>query len=137
MKSRTRRTDQTQSDSKLSTTAMVDVVFLLLVFFVFAFEPDDVHAILNADRPGNTRFASHPGSPTVITILQHRYLLNGKAESFAGLQKKFHRLAERGVSPQIRIICNPDSQHARLIRILDLCEETDLTKISMNSMKPQ
>jgi biopolymer transport protein ExbD len=113
---------------------MVDVVFLLLVF---AFEPDDVHAILNADRPGNTSIESHPGPPTVITILQDRYLLNGKAEPFSGLQKKFHKLAERGVSPQIRIICNPDSQHARLIRILNLCEDTDLTKISLMSMRPQ
>ena len=133
MKSCRHRADQLDCASKLSTTAIVDVVFLLLVFFVFAFEPMDVHAILNADRPGETITSPPPAPPVVITIFQDRYLLNGRAEPFRRLQQKFHRLAERDVSPGIRIICDSEAQHERLIRILNLCEKTRLKNITLMS----
>ena len=52
MKLRKSSPSRDQGDPKLSMRSMIDVVFLLLVFFAVAFEPDDVLAKLKVDRPG-------------------------------------------------------------------------------------
>jgi biopolymer transport protein ExbD len=118
-------------------TSMIDVVFLLLVFFAVAFEPDDVLAKLKVDRPGKGPTPPVDVHFVKVEVLQHRYLLNGRGIGFEELAEKFGRLEERKISPPIVITCHPNSQHGRLIKILNLCEKTKITRIMVMSAGPR
>lgn len=63
-----------QEDSKVPMAAMIDVVFLLLVFFVLTVRPVDVLAHLDASQAGGGSGA--PGLK--VDVLEDGYRVNGR-----------------------------------------------------------
>ncbi len=55
-----------QPETKLSMASMIDVIFLLLIFFVLAAHPRNVLSKLAVDRPTDT---PGPPNPTLIEIV--------------------------------------------------------------------
>ncbi len=83
--------DTPRQRRKPSLTPMIDVVFLLLVFFMLASRfGTDMHLTLNAAGQGGE--APYEGPPRLIDILPEGLELNGQTVSAAALPEAITRL---------------------------------------------
>jgi len=126
---------------EVSMTAMIDVVFQLLIYFLVTFSTPDVLAHLDVSRPAPDKSPTEQRTPPkMIRVnvygeggLESGYSLNGRTVSRTELASLFNRLAGFSKNQTVLIICAENSVHAKLIGVLDLCAETGLSKISVVS----
>jgi biopolymer transport protein ExbD len=65
--------------------------------------------------------------------IENGYSLNGRTVSRAELAAVLTRLAGFSKNQTVLITCAGNSEHAKLIGVLDLCAEPGLSKISVMS----
>lgn len=112
---------------------MIDVVFLLLVFFVVTIKPVDILAALSVARPQHDTRPPPPQPGDLITIEVHPrgYSVNKSWMGFGEIQRKLRHLGRISTNPGILIICYMDSTHSQLVRVLDLCAEVGFENLSV------
>lgn len=122
-------------DSEVPLSAMIDVVFLLLIYFIVAQRPVVEDTLITASAPDASGKASAcSGGVLKIGICEipgkgdDFYTLNGRPVHFqdlrpymAGLDKETTLIA----------LCDPNAKHSKLIRLLDLCEESGLSNVNI------
>lgn len=132
---RYRRRNRTQhEEAKLEMTPMIDVVFQLLVFFIFTLKPQDIIAELNVNRPAPDSRPPPKDQPqdlVSITIGPRVIDVNGVVYSMARLERKLQRLASFSKTQSILIKCTLDSRHEKLVGVLDVCAKAGLTNLSV------
>jgi biopolymer transport protein ExbD len=126
-------------------TPMIDVVFLLLVFFICASVGGTVDHVLPADLEGNSADVSaepqpeqsdrwehpditiqlQPGDPEPKVILD-RQALSGIEE----LQQRLQRLADADPESRVILQIDDDVQIQEFITVYDLCQSLKLSRIS-------
>lgn len=109
----------------LSHTAMIDVVFLLLVFFLMVFAPSDRLAVL--DVSGREGIGKSVARPVVLDVGHDDYGLDGQRYDLAGLRFRLGEIAPYVRDVQIRVVTPGETAHARLIGALDACAAHGLT----------
>lgn len=133
-----RRKKKNKGDAaELEMTPMIDVVFQLLIFFIVTLKQEDILSHLDVSRP-----ASDTSPPPIeepeefITIMVYRdgYIMNGRRISRSVLDKRLSKMASYKTDVPVVIKCMPDSPHARLIALLDICAKTGLDNLSVFSM---
>ena len=126
-----RRRERSKAEVRLELTPMVDVIFLLLVFFVLAIKPADVLAKLDTNR------AKHVGDPSFtlvrIEVMPEGYVVNGRRVSLEKLDEALTRLGSLTNEYTILVVCSSSSLHSQLVQVLDLCAKANLDKISLAS----
>jgi biopolymer transport protein ExbD len=124
-----RRERHTGNGPRLSLTSMVDVVFLLLVFFVLAIRPDDVLAKLTVSAAGGgteqTIALGHIG------VAPNGYALNDRTMSFEELRAALTSVSDTGTTRPLIIRCDRSAPHSALVRLLDLCAELGLKNLAL------
>ncbi|NQU38527.1 MAG: biopolymer transporter ExbD [Lentisphaerae bacterium] len=134
MKKRVRRKGDAAA---LEMTPMIDVVFQLLIFFIVTLKQEDILSHLDVSRP------SPDPTPVIendikdlLTVTVHRYgyMLKGKNRTLSQLERDLTRLASFSTNVSVIIRCTADSQHARLVEVLNLCAKVGLKKLSVFSM---
>ena len=128
LSTRSRRGD---SDAQMKLTPMIDVVFLLLVFFVVAARPADLLAHLDVSRPAAGGGASV--SILRIGIDPDGYTMNGRLLDLPGMDRILGRLAEISTAPTVLVTCDRNSPHGSLVKVLDLCTKHELQNLSVVS----
>jgi biopolymer transport protein ExbD len=126
---------------ELNLTAMIDVAFQLLSFFLLAIKPVDVFANLDAFRPSPEKTnVSIPSSPMIkIMVLPQNpgesgtYVVNDVALTTAQTEAKLKRYAETDTTQTILIMCAKRSTHKQLVDLLDKCAKYKLTNLSVVS----
>jgi biopolymer transport protein ExbD len=126
---------------EVSMTAMIDVVFQLLIYFLVTFSTPDVLAHLDVARPAPDKSRTEQRTPPKMIRVnvyeeggrENGYSLNGRTVSRAELVSILNRLAGLSKNQTVLITCAGNSEHAKLIGVLDLCAETGLSKISVVS----
>jgi len=110
-----------QEEGEVPMTPMIDVVFLLLIYFVMTLDPQPVFTHLPILAPS-------PGPPGSISIQIHERRVDR-----VGLRTALERIAKaRGESdPTLIVIANPESRHDRLVEVLDSCSEFGLRNLSL------
>lgn len=114
-------------------TSMIDVVFLLLVFFIVTIDPTDLMAKLPVDRPQPS-----PGDPSIppaftLTITETGYIANGKRVSLESVDQYLNRMHSKFGLDEAHIICHGQSEHSRLVKALDVCAKNEITNLSLSS----
>ncbi len=127
---RRRRSRNQDSDPGVDLTPMVDVVFLLLVFFVFAVKPLDLLATVTARAAGGGE-VSVSMVEIRIQVLDESYLVNGKPMGIEALDAVLEKTTRFAPDAQVAIACIDSAPHARLVGALDLCEKNGLTNVRM------
>ncbi|MFT5123058.1 MAG: biopolymer transport protein ExbD [Kiritimatiellia bacterium] len=116
-------------------TPMIDVVFQLLIYFVFTFEPIDIFAHLEVYRPAADKSATTDTQPEVvrINVFPDGYTINGRVVSKESLLNILFRMSD--LDPNQTVIIQPtaNSPHAKLIELLDMCTQAGLNKFSIIS----
>jgi biopolymer transport protein ExbD len=122
---------------KLSLTPMIDVVFLLLIFFIVTISPRDLLSAPSVTRPA-------PGSvaPVVAQIFQIRvdsdgYLIGSVrfrgADGLAKLRGYLARVGKFDPEMHVTIITTDESSHSLLVGLLDTCYAVGLSNLALMS----
>ena len=126
---------------ELNLTAMIDVAFQLLAFFLMAIKPVDVYANLDAFRPSPEKtLSSAPSSPMIkIMVLPLNpgdagiYVMNDSPMTTPMLESKLKKYADTDPTQTILIMCAKRSTHKQLVELLDKCAKYKLTNLSVVS----
>lgn len=129
--------------AQLEMTPMIDVVFQLLIFFLVTLKEEDIYSNLNISRPApdpNAKREEQPDDLLEIMVYNDKklggegFVLKGTKVSLKELDRQLTRLA--GFSKDLTVIikCTPDSKHARLIQLLNICSKAGLRNLSVFSM---
>jgi biopolymer transport protein ExbD len=123
---------------ELNLTAMIDVAFQLLNFFVITSHPVDVFANLDVYRPQATMTDKAPAEdpPPLLEVYVHRdgFAMGKRQMGLAQLDRQLEKIAGIDKGSMIIIKCTGDSTQAGLVNVLDLCAKNQLSKISIFSL---
>ena len=121
---------------ELNLTAMIDVAFQLLSFFIITIHPMDVMTNLDVFRPSEERQGSKsevPEGMVRIAVFKDFYTLNEVPTKMDKLEDDLRTLSESDKNITVLITCKSDAQHKRLIRVLDRCAKLGLSNLSVIS----
>lgn len=124
-----RRNRFAQTKPQLELSAMVDVVFLLLIFFIVTLKVDDIFAELNVSAPTPSKHPPIEISLFKIHITENGYMVNGKSLSEESLAATLKKLAHYSPRQQLTVICDSNSYHAQLVTALDICAREGMENI--------
>lgn len=123
---------------ELNLTAMIDVAFQLLNFFVITTHPVDVFANLDVFRPQAekiiTKQEEEPPPMLEIMIYKDGFAMGKRPMGLPELDRRLEKIAGIEKGSMIVIKCTGDSTQAGLVNVLDLCAKHELGKISIFSM---
>ncbi len=131
-----KRKHREEPEMEVSMTPMIDVVFQLLIYFLVTFSTPDVLAHLDISRPAPDPSQTEQRTPPKmirVNIYADGFSLNGRAVSRTELHSILNRLASFSKSQTVLITCAGESEHAKLIDVLDICAESGLSKLSVVS----
>ncbi len=123
---------------ELNLTAMIDVAFQLLSFFIMTSKPVDILANLDVSRPApDARATANKPLTNVmrITVLPGgKFTLNDRLISPENLDMILCQVGEQNKDQTVLIGCTPDSTHADMVKVLDLCLKAGLGNLSVLSV---
>lgn len=126
-----RRRARVDGTARLEVTPMVDVVFLLLVFFVLAVNPNELLARLDVSRP---RAGGGDAIPTLrVAVAADGLRLNGKPVTVGRMDAYLTRLGSLSPRQSVIVACEADSRHEQLVTVLDLCAKAGLRNVALFS----
>lgn len=123
------------SEPHSAMTSMIDVVFLLMVFFIITLEPEDLLASMPVSRPAppTDEVEIHVPPPALrFTVAKDRYLINGKTVDLDYVDWYLHKHRRLGADDAV-IVCEGDADHGRFIRAMDIFMKNDVTNLSLMS----
>ena len=133
-----------ESEDKVDITPMIDIVFLLLVYFMFL--PLQQEADVGIKLPSATPPAENLKLPSehVIEIFPNGLILLNGAPMDASDDRVMARLSTTltrlrmssdrvGDDIVVKIQAAPDSPHQRSIDALNACAKADITKVSFSA----
>jgi biopolymer transport protein ExbD len=126
-----RKSGNTKSPNEsIPMTPMIDVVFQLLVFFIFTFQPIDALAEITVFSPGG---CGVPGEVCSMNIHVDANQLRVNQQEFTQeeLDKLLSSVADLNPSTSLFIVCAEKALHQELVTVLDLCNKHGLNKINM------
>lgn len=120
---------------ELNLTAMIDVAFQLLSFFVMISHPLDVFTKLSIIRPAPDKSAAKESAVKMLTIvvMPRDFTLNDKHCDFQELDAMLTKFSKWDKEQTVMIQCVNASSHKQLIRVLDLCAKLGMTNLSVVS----
>ncbi len=121
---------------ELNLTAMIDVAFQLLNFFIITTHPVDVLTHLDVFRPSPDLHAPRlTQAPPVIRIeiFPDSMLLNAQPVNRQRLVDFLAAQASLDTRKTILIQCSQKSTHGQLVDVLDQCTRLKLSNISVIS----
>lgn len=128
-----------RSDAKageLNLTAMIDVAFQLLSFFIITTHPVDVLTNLDVFRPAPVKGAPPTKTPPQvlrITVALEGFLVNDTPVDFASIEPFIFKMASLDKTQTVLIQCDQRAEHRKLISVLDMCSKAGLVNLSVVS----
>lgn len=129
-------------DAEVPMSSMIDVVFLLLIYFIFTQKPIVENTLIPCDLPSPNPKPSPEKPPPMMTIDVFRMNINPKKDmdiygfnqnaiKFSDLSNILRQTAKNAPDQTIIINCGPNALHEKLIQLLDACQEFGLTKLNL------
>ena len=135
-------------EAEIPMSSMIDVVFLLLIYFIVTQKPIVEETLLSCDLP--TPGGPPPDKPPtlmkigVFKILDlppdkdiNTYFLNGSPWPLDSpsapndLRRQLKAMAATDPDQPIIINCGPNAYHQKLVQLLDACSDAGLTKLNI------
>jgi len=129
-----------RNEAEVPLSAMIDIVFLLLMYFIATQKPVIEETLLGVNLPA-------PGGPPKdqkkIMLLKvdvmdlpvkggdDIYHMNGRAWYFKDLVSMLVDAGKNDPDTTVMINCGPNAKHQKLIRLLDACAGANLSKLNI------
>ena len=130
-----------QSEDKVDITPMIDVVFLLLIYFMFL--PLQQEADIGIKLPSQTPPSDNIELPSehIVEIFPNGLILLNGAPMDSSDDREMARLSTTltrlrmysdslGTDTVVKIQADPDSPHKRSIDVLNACSKAEISKVS-------
>lgn len=112
-------------------TPLIDVVFLLLIFFMVStvFKKDELALLLNLPKTtkGDGKTKKHKNLRIELSANELAY--NGEKISFLGLDEKLASVNDKNISIELRI--DKDVVYKRIVNLLDKLKTHQLTNLEL------
>ena len=122
--------------AELPMTPMIDIVFLLLIYFLWTIKPIDIFSHLDVSRPSperQEREFTPPPNLLRINIYHDGITINDRAVTRPDMERILGRLAEIHARQTVLVMSSVHARHEQLIDVLDVCSMVGLTNISVVS----
>ena len=120
--------------SEISLTPLIDVVFILLIFFMLASSFRDWRSInLQTATLGNAAGAAPKGSVLVKLRTDGDYLVSGEHFSQENFANRLQSLASRSPKPRIVVEAEAGVPVQAVIRTVDMAAERGLRDVTLAS----
>ena len=137
MKTKRRRNNCFKSEMPLSS--MIDVVFLLLVYFIVTQRPIIDESYLGVNLPGEDKGPRPPLEPPFLIEVRNssenheneKYYMNDNAMEISEIAEILERQARIFPERNIIISCGPNARHQKLVKLLDLSNDIGVKNISI------
>ncbi len=120
----------------LNLTPMIDVVFLLLIFFMVATSFIDPEKEMDVDLPPALSGDALDEAPDEITInimRDGRYLVAGAEVDRAGLDATLERAARRNPETPVTIRGDRLVHYEKVVSVMDACGVAGLTNLAVGT----
>lgn len=124
-------------DYEINITPLIDVVFLLLIFFMLTTTFTDTQSIkVNLPQSQKTEATEKPTSMTVsLNQAGEIFLDNKRLASPQALANEFKKRNDKSITLIIR--ADKQSQHGRVVEIMDIAQSNEITKIAIAAEQKQ
>lgn len=112
---------------KPSLTPMIDVVFLLLVFFMLASQ-FGLDQVIKLPLAAGNRAEGYSGPPRLVTITQAGVLLNGTPIALSDLPESLQALSEKPEDPVV-LRGQDSAQSQQVIDVLASLQQAGFTAV--------
>ena len=131
-----KRKRELSSQDSTPISAMIDIVFLLLFYFILTQKPiiEDTRLNFSPARRGKSAAQSSAISDFAFLEINENtetYLFNGQAISREQLPTYLNHIGKNNKETQLIIFCADNVKHADLVKALDLCRLSSLSNISI------
>jgi|GEM_PF-1779709 len=118
--------------------ALIDVVFLLLLYFIMTFRAITEESLLNFSPAVSGKSVSTQAISADFVVLEitgksenEKCLLNGQAVAIDKLSGWLKEIAANNPETGIVVFCRDTVKQYALVEILDICRKSPLKKISL------
>jgi biopolymer transport protein ExbD len=129
---------RTTKPARIEMLPLIDIVFLLLVFFIYAMLSMAVHRGLQLDLPGSTRAEKSRKSELSLFVTRAGdsttgYRLGEKPVSVPDLEGVLSRVCSRPEPPAVLVFGDKAISYQQLYTALDLLNRHGCTTISLQA----
>ena len=127
-------------EAEVPMSAMIDVVFLLLIYFIVVQKPIIDHTLLQADLPAPGPSKIDLPEPTLlrIDVVKQRkndghdyYRMNRRWWKGEQMFKELEKISQGNPDTTVVINCGPNARHEKLVTLLDACAKAELTNLNI------
>lgn len=119
---------------------MIDVVFLLLIFFIVTYQLSDYETELEVSVPTAEEGATSARGylEEIVNIRSDgTIVMEKKTYSLDELQAKMKRLARVNKNQPIRIRGDADTRYQDIVNVIDRCRKAGIWNVSFATQKPK
>ena len=128
---------RTTSASTLSLTPLIDVVFLLLIFFLVTSEFEDEEKRLDIILPSATTAVPMTGKPREIIVdidKEGRVFLSGQPTDYEELKRLLKvAVASNPTSQSVVIRAARSTPFQPVVNVMDMCNQTGISEYSVTT----
>ena len=132
-----KRKRASEKPDKMPVSTMIDVVFLILIYFIVTQKPILEETMIKTKLPGPPDEIIDPPidpNPMRIDVFKESgdfYRLNGRAYKKEFIFNYLKDVAESNPEQQILINCGSNAKHEKLVKLLDVCAEVKLENLNI------
>ena len=122
---------RSRQEATADITPLIDVVFLLLIFFMTStvFKKTELALLLNLPKTTSGEQASSKTKALVIEVSKEESAMEGKSYTMPELEKRLSQVKNKEQAIDLRV--DKDVQYSRLVKILDILKKFDLSNLSL------
>lgn len=131
------RSDELEDEVGIGLTSLIDVVFLLQIFFMLATTFLDPERALELDLPRAESGAAAVETPEelVLNVFRDgRVALGGRELDDAALRSSLENAARRDPATPVTIRGDARVEHARIVSVMDACALAGLSNLSVGTL---
>ena len=130
MSRRLRQSSRT-TEAEVNLTPMLDVVFILLIFFIVTAVFITEHAI-GLEPPPQSQSKSPPQPAIIVEIDADRLIrVNGRLSHITGISANLQRLRAESAAEAVIIQAHPETPNHFVIRIRDQITSADMDQVNL------
>ncbi len=122
-------------EASLELTSLIDVVFLLLIFFMLSTTFAKIVTKLDIQLPRARAVVPQDKEDTVIEIAANEQLaLNGKKVTIDELDEKLSEIGRKNPDQIVVIKADHMVNYGRVIKVMGICKDNNLEKLGMAAL---
>ncbi|MFN7590663.1 MAG: ExbD/TolR family protein [Planctomycetota bacterium] len=128
--------DDTDAGEVLNLTPMIDVVFLLLIFFLAAttFAREEVELDLRLPQAKSGKAGSGEQQLVVNVFADGKLTVDGREVTLAALQQKLQAAVQRNAEQAVLVRGDQESRFGTGLAVLDVCRLAKVKKVDFAAL---